>query len=408
MRAWWGALLICSCGGAGEGTDATDTDTDESGPSTSVSPTSPSDPSTSSSASTTTPSTTDTMSEDSSTTAEAATGPSGCGGDDECSAPTPHCSDEGECVECTEHAHCDSAACDLETNTCFEGEAIAVAVGYGFRRVWSADGIAWQDLQELNPNGGDDNQLLRGVGYGDGVFVAVGGGGLGVSITSTNGVDWENQNDTPPSFLSDVVWLGDAFVAAGGNGLRLRSTDGGQTWGDQAPYISGHFRGIATDGTIAVAVGHTYGDEDIGMWSTTTDGVSWTPEQTGGTPFSSIASGNGTFVAAGAEGRVSSSSDGASWDDQSLGTSPFFVVAYAGDEFLVAAEGTLWSSPDGGAWTEVEGVDSRPVSAYFMGGYFALGWPATIERSDDLVAYENVFEPGGSGFTDIAVGVPGT
>jgi hypothetical protein len=90
-----------------------------------------------------------------------------------------------------------------------------------------------------------------------------------------------------------------------------------------------------------------------------------------------------------------------------LGAGSFFAVAFAGDEFLVAADGTVWSSPDGAAWTEVDNADPRPVIAQFMGGYFALGWPATIDRSDDLIAYDTVFEPGGSGFTDIAIGVPG-
>jgi hypothetical protein len=112
-------------------------------------------------------------------------------------------------------------------------------------------------------------------------------------------------------------------------------------------------------------------------------------------------------VAAGAAGRVSSSADGSAWDDQTLGAGNFNQVAFTGDEFLVAADGVLWSSPDGAAWAEFDNADPRPVVTRFMGGYFALGWPATIDRSDDLLAYETVFEPGGSGLTDIAVGVPG-
>ena len=385
-----------------------DADTDGSSttdPSTSASATAPTGPTTTPSTSSTA-STTDATGDTSSSSGEPTTS-AGCGGDDDCSDPTPHCDDAGECVQCTDHAHCESSACDLATGTCFEGSSIAVAVGYGFRRVWSGDGLEWQDFQEDDPMGGDDDALLRGIGYGDGTFVAVGGAAVGVTITSRNGADWENQT-TQPSFLSDVVWLNDTFVAAGGNGLRLRSTDGGVTWGDQTGYYAGHFRGIATDGALVVAVGHTYGGGgDIGMWSTTTDGDAWTAEETGGSPFGAIAWGAGTFVAVGAGGRASASADGTTWDDQTLGAANFNAVMFDGEAFLVAGDGALWSSPDGATWTEVDPADPRPVIAHFMGGYFALGWPATIDRSDDLVAYETVFEPGGSGLTDIAVGVPG-
>src|SRR5204863_5090657 len=69
------------------------------------------------------------------------------------------------------------------------GRLMAVVVGYGGRRVSSTDGVTWENFQQLNPNGGDDADLLRGVAFGGGTFVAVGGS----TFTSPDGVVWTNR-----------------------------------------------------------------------------------------------------------------------------------------------------------------------------------------------------------------------
>lgn len=407
------ALSICGCGDA-DGAEETDTDlgTDTEGMTAtmgaSMSATSTSGSSTATSSTTgsttqpTSTSTTTTTTEETSTTA------AGCGSDGDCGDPTlPWCEPQsGDCVECYDQSHCE-LGCDLASFTCFTGDPIAVVVGYGTRRAMSDDGVTWSAFVEVDPNGGDDNNLLRGVGYGDGVFVAVGGGGEGLSMTSGDGVAWENENRTIGSFLSDTVWMADGFIAAGGNGLRLRSDDHGATWGNEAGYYAGHFRAISTSGELAVAVGHTYGDvQDIGLWSTTSDGVTWSGEQTGGAPFRAVAFGSGMFVAVGDEGRVSSSADGQAWTDTDLGAGEIRDVAFAGGEFVLAAESTYWTSADGTSWSEAGG-DARPIAAYLEGAYLTVGWPATVSRADRLGAWNLVFDVGGSGFTQIAVGVPG-
>jgi len=62
-------------------------------------------------------------------------------------------------------------------------------------------------------------------------FVAAGGASQGFTMVSLDGITWPDENRTPRAFLSDAVALGDVFIAAGGNGLRLRSLDGGVSWG---------------------------------------------------------------------------------------------------------------------------------------------------------------------------------
>lgn len=410
-------LSICACGDA-DGVEDTDTDADTetgTGDATTAASSSMTGSSGSSTATmtattgTTTESTTSATTTTTTTTTETSTTAAGCMSDDDCDDENvPWCDPQsGGCVGCYDDTHCD-LGCDLTTSTCFTGDPIAVVVGYGTRRAMSDDGMTWSAFVEVDPNGGDDNNLLRGVGYGDGVFVAVGGGGEGLSMTSADGILWENENRTIGSFLSDTVWLAEGFVAAGGNGLRLRSEDHGATWGNEAGYYAGHFRAIAAGGDVAVAVGHTYGDvEDIGLWSTTADGVTWSGEQTGGAPFRAIAFGNGMFVAVGDEGRVSSSTDGQAWTDTDLGGEAIRDVAFAAGEFVLAADSAYWTSTDGTTWTDVGGGDARPISAYLEGAYLTVGWPATVSRAESLGAWNLVFDVGGSGFTQIAVGVPG-
>lgn len=288
-------------------------------------------------------------------------------------------------------------------------DAVAVAVGYGTRRARSEDGLAWTDFQEVNPNGGDDDDLLRGIGYGGGVFLAVGGAGDGFSMRSLDGITWQDENHDPGSFVSDVAWQDGIFVAAGGNGLRMRSLDEGVSWQDDAGYYAGHYRAIAAGGGVVVAIGHTYGDTNVGLVSTTVDGVTWTAEQTGGAPYSggSLAYGGGAFVARNDAGEVRVSSDGAAWGDPVLELGDRGTVVFADGEHITAGDGAYWTSPDGGQWTEVPSPDARDLAGWIDGRHLALGWPATIAASEDLATWEIVFDPGGSGLTDIAFGVPG-
>src|SRR5687768_15238780 len=55
------------------------------------------------------------------------------------------------------------------------GPPMFVAVGYALRRMTSRDGLTWLDEQAAPEHGQDKEFLLRGVGYGQGKIVAVGG-----------------------------------------------------------------------------------------------------------------------------------------------------------------------------------------------------------------------------------------
>jgi hypothetical protein len=282
------------------------------------------------------------------------------------------------------------------------GTPIFVAVGYGGRRMSSVDGQSWQNDIVVDENGGDDNNLFRGVGYANGLFVAVGGSSEGQIFTSTDGATWTPQ--TPGgSWIGDAVFVGGAWVAAGGNGLRQRSGDDAVTWTNEAPYYAGHFRGIAAGNGIAVAAGHTYGESpDVGLVSVTTDaGLSWSEPATGGPQYGSIAFGAGVFVAAGGDG-CQSSSDGVTWSDCGIGGGLDRVIFTNGEFFIPDGEG-YHHSADGSAWSHVE-APRKGLQTFGLGLYLATSWPDRIETSNDLQSFTVVNQDTGPAIVQIELG----
>ncbi|MFK7990964.1 MAG: hypothetical protein AB8I08_33395 [Sandaracinaceae bacterium] len=166
-----------------------------------------------------------------------------------------------------------------------EGTLTLIGVGaWGLRGV-SEGGSEWAACG--NPSTGDDHSpdLLRNIGYGDGVFIAVGGDRNAMVMRSLDGVHWEvdlhptDACDEDPYPASCGSWMGGVaygdgvWLAGGGNGALMRSTDGGQTWAGLHPdprpgavrsiaYGSGRF--VAGTGTGSVFVSADRGE----TWTT--------------------------------------------------------------------------------------------------------------------------------------------
>jgi hypothetical protein len=106
------------------------------------------------------------------------------------------------------------------------GEHVIVAVGYGGMRVRSLDnGVSWVDYTQLADDGGDDQDLLRGAAWGAGRFVAVGYR----IFSSPDGAIWEEHDNPTPQWYGAVQHGNGVFVAVGGGGACARSSDG-MTW----------------------------------------------------------------------------------------------------------------------------------------------------------------------------------
>jgi hypothetical protein len=275
------------------------------------------------------------------------------------------------------------------------GTLVAVVVGYGGRRVTSTDGLTWDHFQQINPNGADDTDLLRGVGFGAGTFVAVGNR----TFTSPDGIVWTERSPTS-NFLSTAVYLNGAFVAAGGNGYRVRSLDLGVTWQDPTGYQAIHYRDLVAGNGVVVAVGHTYGGAAVeGVIAVTADGKTWNEVMHGGGGFNRVAFGNGVFVAAGESGHLASSTDGTNWTNNTVTGKE---VAFVNSEFLLSSGTSVLRSTDGIGWSA--STANRMVNAWFNSRYLMFGWPATIEVSTNLTQWSQVYSPMGSGFTRLAEG----
>lgn len=144
-----------------------------------------------------------------------------------------------------------------------------VAVGYGGLRVVSRDnGLTWKNRAELSMSGGDDNDLLRGVAYGNATWVSV---GWRVFTSVDGAVTWQEQTPAHGCGLMEGVSFG-----------------------------AGHF--IGTCGTDAYE---------------SSDGVSWTHltsiGDTGGHTYIFFV--NGMFYSSGDSKKSYSSPDGHTWTE---------------------------------------------------------------------------------------------
>jgi hypothetical protein len=151
-------------------------------------------------------------------------------------------------------------------------------VGYGGLRVVSRDGGAhWSDAVSFAANGGDDENLLRAVVYGNGQWLATGW----KFVTSADGVIWQDhglihelQGMPPCNIIEGLAFDAGYFYGAcnadGDGGVVFRSSDG-TSWERFASIgvTQGHLF-LTYRGGVFVA----YGDAPSSYQST--DAKTWT------------------------------------------------------------------------------------------------------------------------------------
>lgn len=148
------------------------------------------------------------------------------------------------------------------------GRPVFVAAGWAGRRVYSTDlGLNWTDVSDtFNGGGGDDDFLLRAIGHGHGLFVAVGW----KILTSPDGVTWTSRK--PPQ----TQWLGGIQLAASG---RLVATGGFGYSTYSADAITWKLGGTVGDNVASRSLAYGNGmfvtATDGGEWWSSSDGLSW-------------------------------------------------------------------------------------------------------------------------------------
>lgn len=273
---------------------------------------------------------------------------------------------------------------------------IYVGVGGNGRRAISTDGATWTN--EATFPGADDSALFRGVGYGAGTYVAVGGGQNGLMMWSEDGVAWNDISDNL-GWLGGVAYGNGRFVAVGGNGRVFRSTNG-RNWTDNSIDFSAHFRSIAAGNGLFVAVG------DQGRRAATTDGLTFTSDVLGGQRLSSVVFAQDRFVAVGEGGRRMISFDGGTWMNEMSEGLGLYDVAY-GNGTLVAVGGIgVDVSFDGGVtWQDYPDGPLMNSIAFGNGRFVGTGdFDGVAFTSPDGVTWTRHDPAGPAGFTKIVYG----
>lgn len=248
------------------------------------------------------------------------------------------------------------------------------------------------------------------IAHGAGRYVTLIIGGIPSLASSPDGVLWDVNALTPSESPQAVAWAGDRFLAVGnrGNSLLILSSTNGESWSRQRfvaqPDDGMLFEIAAQNGVYALQGFVRYGrratgtvvltSRDAEQWTAKYDPVpselgissghrnlvagngvflrlSWTFATTAGwpevstnatdwvavarptQPFTSVAFGNGTFLAIDVEGNVMTSFNGQSWTR--MGSSPtpalYSTVGFAGGTFYLPSANGLAASIAGASWS---------------------------------------------------------
>ena len=190
------------------------------------------------------------------------------------------------------------------------GNGLFLAGGKASAFSTSPDGITWTSGDTGFPG---VNAPINGLAYGNGVYVAVGqyydGSDFQARMaTSTNGSSWTNRTSQFSSSNIRGVTFGDGlFVAVGFDGQLTTSTNG-TTWNSRTSGFG------STDDIYSVTYGdglYVAGGED-GEMRASPDGITWTSRtsELGGDDILALNYGGGLFVAGGEDGTMSISIDG--------------------------------------------------------------------------------------------------
>ncbi|HXP63797.1 MAG TPA: hypothetical protein VN829_25040 [Dongiaceae bacterium] len=270
------------------------------------------------------------------------------------------------------------------------GDGQFVAVGGG-TILASTDGANWTLRAEIY-----GAPLLEDVAYGNGLWVAVGTWmnlrPTGAVLTSTDGATWTSSS--VPVLLSGVAYANGQFLAVGAGALT--STDGA-SWTVPNPGLQGGLNGICYGNGQFVGVGPS------GAILTSSDGANWTGRYSGtANRLQRVAYGNGQFVAVGWYGTILTSTDGATWTTRNSGTTlDLLGIAYHDGQFVaVGGYGAIVTSSDGANWTgRNSGLPQNETNtltgvAYGNGMFVAVGFGPVLTSGTVTATPEVRLAPG--------------
>ncbi|MDR3152065.1 MAG: hypothetical protein LBT85_01180 [Bifidobacteriaceae bacterium] len=185
------------------------------------------------------------------------------------------------------------------------------------------------------------NNTLRGIAYGDGTFIMVSVGNLGIFRSTDKGQNWSSLSYTVD--LYSITFGNGVFVAVGDSGNIMRSTDLGVTWTSATVGTISRY-GVAFRNGVFIAVG------DNGNIVRSTDlGTTWTSATVGTISRYGVAFRNGVFIAVGDDGNIMRSTDlGATWTSATVGTKKLRTITYGNNTWIILGFDTVLRSTDNG------------------------------------------------------------
>jgi hypothetical protein len=236
-----------------------------------------------------------------------------------------------------------------------------------FSMLWSAitlfcyadalDNWVWRNPQ---PQAND----IRGVTFGNGAFVFVGGGA--VMGSSTNGTAWVVGNASSTNRLYGITAGNSIFVAVGTNGTILSSSDR-IAWTVQNSGNTNALMGVGFGNDIFVAAGRN------GTILTSSDGANWTNQISGSVRhLTGVAYGNGMFAVVGSAGEILTSTNGVSWSQTTGTLRDLKAVTYRDGLFVAVGDDVATRSTNGINWTAVTTLAGKNSSIAHDGTWFVM------------------------------------
>lgn len=299
----------------------------------------------------------------------------------------------------------------------FTAKVLAVAVSCAFLAVGLVATTAVPASAALNTDwtlhtAPVPNANWNGLAYGNGVFVAVAGGGSTSRVmTSADGASWTPHDVGLANRWNSVTFGGGKFVAVSitnqqcPTSCAMTSSDGA-VWIPATTTPTGQWSSVTYGNGKYVAVSLT---DSAAMWST--DGLSWTsaalpnPAASGTARWRAVAYGAGKFVAvtsttANPAGRqVATSADGVNWTAQdALATNNNWDgITYGGGQFVAVSSDSgnvqqAMTSPDGVTWTgrTTAGTGKEWTSVVYANGQYVAVADDTSSADSAMVSTDGI------------------
>jgi hypothetical protein len=275
-------------------------------------------------------------------------------------------------------------------------KSLFIAAGHNGLRLVSEDGAAWTDRQT-----GKEGESYRAVAVGNGVGLAVGNyGGINLLAVTADGHSWKVQTHDARyvQFLRGLSFGNGLFLGLGGDPGAVGSSrpfvmlsEKGDRWEGPLDVPRQHIlRRAAFGNGLFVAVG------DRGRRAASADGKTWkdAAEVKAIDTLIDIAFGAGVFVGVGLHGLRMRSKDGLAWPERQVGEEGEHLnsVVWARDRFVAVGAGATYFSPDGVRWERQPNANAPLTAAYGAGKFVGAAWKGRLLVSDDAVKWREVLK----------------